>query len=523
MERVFDFKSLAIIMFAGSLLSSCDNEDTMNESSNTTTPAVVLSEETAMNRFTEILSEAAYQRQDVRIFLKEEAIKRFDKNYDVLYVNVKNSSIGDETFHDILSHYSNAGELESIEQSVPALNIFIPKISAYDITPENMDCTDKEIPVVLPAEINNKLFLDGTVVDYLAKGEVPSFHVFVVNKNKRVVVNSQTRSAGQPFTFIDPEYDNSIQESCTRTTPVEASVVGTKAINAFSYFYKDDGSNRSKALQRDYIYYGLTPTSSEGHLNQAVTEYISFIEIDPKAYFMMTDKKVDNLQSDDPDIKQTTVSRKKRDFTAQELINELWTEGCYNLKIEMITSTSARPLVKRLALSPDDIWNFNLDRTYRHSTAFRHSKYTYTINPAKFTAKRYYLTQRYVSFGKWDLSNESLYREVRFIEEDPGETYTKKIVIETTQVNTVKVINSTKYGVGLGDNGTISTEVGTEFSSSTTTKSTKEITASWCNEDDDLGSEHIYFYDPIIESRSGSQYITREYNTGVVTFGVTAI
>jgi len=32
----------------------------------------------------------------------------------------------------------------------------------------------------------------------------------------------------------------------------------------------------------------------------------------------------------------------------------------------------------------------------------------------------------------------------------------------------------------------------------------------------------IYFYDPIIEGKSGSQYQMKIYNTGNVLFGVTA-
>ena len=507
------------------LFTSCDKCVEYGEAENQLSSVSVIDEQTAMIKFAEIVSRATYNRQDVREFLKKEAIKQFDKNYDVLYCNVKDSYIGNETFQEILNHYAASGELESIEHSVPTINIFIPKITMFNITPENLDCSEKEIPIALSGDINNKIYIDGNVVDTIARGDLPGFHVFVINKNSRVCVSSTTRSLNRNFCFISPEYDNIISKSTTRSTPMDASIVGSKAIAAYSYFNKDDGSKYSKALQRDYIYYGMIPSSTSGSLNQAVTEYISFIEIDPKAYFKITDKKDINEQTDDPEIKNYTVSRKKRDFTTEELINELWTEGCYNLKIEILTSISNRPLIKYLALSPDDIWEFNLDKSYRHSTGFRHSKYTYTISPNKFTSKRIYLTPNNISFGKWDLANESLTREVSFVEQDPGESYTYEYAFETTKVNSTKVNGDIKFGLGIGDNDKDKVEfgLGAERTNSTTTKESNKIIVNRTNKDDELGTEKIYFYDPIVEGVSGLKYITKEYNTGIVTFGITAI
>lgn len=506
------------------LFTSCDKCVDYGEAENQLSSVSVLDEQTAMIKFAEIVSRATYNRQDVREFLKKEAIKQFDKNYDVLYCNVKDSYIGKETFQEILNHYAASGELESIEHSVPTINIFIPKITMFNITPENLDCKDNEVPVALSTEKDNKIILNGNIVDSVAKGDIPGFHVFVINKNSRVYVNATTRSLNNKFCFISPEFDNSRSIEKTRSIPMDASIVGSKAITAYSYFNKDDGSKYSKALQRDYIYYGMTPSSTKGNLNQSVTEYISFIEVNPHAYFYMTDKRATNKQSDDPEIKKNDASIEKRDFTTEELINELWTEGCYNIRVEIITSTSNRPIVKYLALSPDDIWEFNLDKHYRHSTVFRHSKYTYTINPNKFTPKRYYLTPKHISFGKWDLANEALSREVSFIEQDPGESYTYEYAFETTKMNSTKVNGDIKLGLGIGgDKDILNIGIGTESNSSTTTKETNKIIVNKTNKDDDLGMEKIYFYDPIVEGINGSKYITKEYNTGYVTFGVTAI
>ena len=526
----------AVILICGTMtVASCSSEDNivLSEDDVLPTETVKVDKNALMNQFAQTLSKVVRENQKVRELVKNEAIKQFDKNYDVLWIEACDKMAGDATFRELMVAKSSEEFMASVEQNVPLLNILFPKISMFDVSAENYDSSDEELPVVVSNDDFNALYFDGELTDSLEKGLVPSFNVLVVNENNRVVVDRLSRSATVGYAFIDSEFDNTASQMMTRRLSVDASVVGSKAIAAYGYFYKDDGSNESKALQRDYIYYGMTPTSTQGYFNQNVTEYLSFIEIDPKAYFLITDTKDKNKNTDDPEIKQSSASRKKRDFTTEELINEFWTRGCYNLRIELVTSTSTKPMVKYLALSPDDIWEFNLERHYRHGTLFRKKKFTYYIDVNKFTPKRYYLTSKNISFGKWNLSDESLSRDILFIEEDPGETYTEKYIFETINVDGSKVSGNVKFGLGKDANANSNTNQGAknkvdvaisgENNSSTTEKITQEITISRTNKDDNLGMAKIYFYDPIIEGRSGSEYVTKVYNTGVVSFGVTAI
>ena len=58
-----------------------------------------------------------------------------------------------------------------------------------------------------------------------------------------------------------------------------------KAIEAFEAgFNKDDNSENQIGYQRDYLYYGMTPMKKKGQLDQSVSEYLSFIEVNP--YFL---------------------------------------------------------------------------------------------------------------------------------------------------------------------------------------------------------------------------------------------
>lgn len=65
-----------------------------------------------MVSFAQILSAATFDNKDVREFLKTEALKKFDKNYDILYLAVKDEMIGDLTFRQTLASYSSEEAIE---------------------------------------------------------------------------------------------------------------------------------------------------------------------------------------------------------------------------------------------------------------------------------------------------------------------------------------------------------------------------------------------------------------------------
>lgn len=479
----------------------------------------VSEKETLLSNFAEVLSKVIYDRQDVREFLKSEAIKQFDKNYDVLYVLVKDKMIGGSTFRDILVEYSSEDEIAHIEDGIPLLNILIPEIAFFGINADNMDCEDSEIPVAVSKESVTALYLNGVCEVNLKKGEVPNFHIFVVNENSRVRVDGITRSGASTVTFISPNYDGSLKtdEPLTRSAEMTSANVGAKAIAAYGYFYKDDASKNSRALQRDYIYYGITPANANGTLNRSVSEYISFIEVSPNAYFNISDQKV-NENYDDPRITNTVVERKKKGYTEAELIDRMWTKGAYNFRIEIISANSSQPIIVYVPLRPDQLWDFHIDCEYRHGTWFRKKKYTYTINPNKFTSKRVDLISQQISFGKWDLSEEALFRYVNILEEDKSAKYTYSVTHEMTKMTSAKISGSVKFG--LGTKTSASGEIGTEISTSTTKTESKTFSYERQEEDDNLGMTKIYFYDPIIESKSGNNYLVHTYDTGVVKFGL---
>lgn len=291
--------------------------------------------------------------------------------------------------------------------------------------------------------------------------------------------------------------------------------VGNRAVKAYSRFHGEDGGKDSKAFQRDYIYYGMSPGSLQGTFNHSAAEYISFIEVNPLAYFNISDQQ-EGQTYDDPHIVENSVTVRGREATTDELIKKFWSENAYNFRFEICSSNSSIPTVVLVPFSPEDLWDFNYDIEYVHGTWFRDSKNTYKIDPKKFTSKVKDLSDEKIWLGKWDLSQESMERYVNIWEEDKSTIVERTVEYEVTKLTKVKVDGSIKFGIGTGTDGTISSGL----EESTTNRELKKFTYTRQEQDDLLGTVKIYFYDPIIEGKNGINYIVRKYNTGSISFGI---
>lgn len=286
-------------------VTSCNNEDSYYNENESSSDVMDVSKETLLNEFAKILSKTVYTNREVREFLKKESIRQFDKNYDVLYAGVKDKVVGSNTFRSILIENSSKEFIENIEKYVPQLNIFFSNISMFDINAENYNCDDAELPVAVSNTNETSLYFNGICANKLQKGEVPCFHTLVVNENERVIVNKQTRGNGEIYTFISPNFDNT---RTTRAINLSPNGIGRKALEAALIFNKNDNSSSSKALQRDYVYYGMTPTSTQGAYDHNSREYITYIKVNPTSYFQIADVQEDGENSTDPYVK---ISRQK--------------------------------------------------------------------------------------------------------------------------------------------------------------------------------------------------------------------
>jgi len=154
-------KLVGLLLTLGLFLYSCQNEDyncqnqspkTDAEKSEISFESINFNENGKLKlKFTEAFSNALIANKDLRRIVKEEALKQFDKDYDVLYALVKNKSLtpneylktsSNKTSENLLQKWANAltlreallpffsseAELIEIEQKLPLLTIFVPEL-----------------------------------------------------------------------------------------------------------------------------------------------------------------------------------------------------------------------------------------------------------------------------------------------------------------------------------------------------------------------------------------------------------
>lgn len=217
------FKRTGLLLTLGLLLNSCQNEDfnSQNQSSNIVSEKPEISFE-SINfnengklklKFAEAFSNALIANRDVRRLVKEEALKQFDKDYDVLYALVKNQSLtpteylktnSNKTSKNLLQKSANAltlreallpffsseAELLEIEQKLPLLTIFVPELPLGYFSAETWDINDEtQIPdVALRLTNTNDIPVIGKDGEkYVIEAELtPGFPIVVIKDNERV-------------------------------------------------------------------------------------------------------------------------------------------------------------------------------------------------------------------------------------------------------------------------------------------------------------------------------------------------
>ena len=152
--------NVALSLILGCFLSysfqSCSDDDIISQQEKQVFPVV---EEFELSTdslkaslfidFAKILSKVTFDNKDVRKFLQDEALTKFDYNNDVLWLKVREENIGGKTFKQILESYSSPAFIESIEENIPLLNILFPELFAGKISAETYDVSDVDLPVVL--------------------------------------------------------------------------------------------------------------------------------------------------------------------------------------------------------------------------------------------------------------------------------------------------------------------------------------------------------------------------------------
>ena len=531
------------------MLTSCQNEDlgykSQTSNSDSEKPQIPF-ESIPFNengklklKFAKAFSNALIANKDLRTLIKDEALKKFDKDYDVLYLSVKNKNLkpseylkesSSKTSKNLLHKSANAttfreallpffdseAELIEIEQKLPLLTIFVPDLPLGYFSAATWDVNDEtQIPDVALRLTNTNdipvIGKDGS--KYVIEAELtPGFPIVVIKENERVrIVNKKSKSKqnykkaiiDEDVEFIDDNFDPNVS---VNTTPqiVTNSGLDQRVIDAYNIWNNNDG------WQRDYIYYGLTTTNTTGELTRNYSEHITSFRLtgDPKVAFtyIASGSTPDNL-----DPQQVNEYR---------LGGSGWTDGAFEFNVYCYfgskPNTTGESDIKRFGLKPDDLFLMNHTKFTRGSWFLKKTYFRTEIVAPKqidFLDPKYDITLPLVV---WDLSKYGADWDFKFeefdtsMEQNISESKSTKITANVNGELGADVFKIIKVGLKWG----VSKEV-----TKTNTYNLKFTTTS-----NPLGSSIVSFYDNAVnKSPTSGVLIPRAYSTGRVEFSIMPI
>lgn len=412
-------------------------------------------------QFAKCLSRAVYERQDVRQFVKDEALKKIDNAYDVFFPIAKDKYIGDKTFEDVLCQYVSHDVLQdSIKKYVPMLNIHLPEFGTTKVS--DLDTSEAELPILC----GQKLFVNGEIVDSISDDEIPDFNVLVISENNTIQKKtSSTRSIdsndhamlGNNYEYVSPVFNPSYNEQntilSTRSVKQKApsdkytygkipsSDLDPKLIHAYKI------SKSSKQGTRFAMYYGLNNLNDTTlDLKSDIKECIYKIKfsVSTSASFkdLTTNKGAYNFFNND-------VTVKKGPITAEDAIRRLITGRVYCF---LFTFTSGNEVLgnvtaqsTKIYVRPDQLFNLDVIQTKRHHTVFRHSRYTYSLNLNNIDSKWFYPLEnnQLPVLDKWNILKGPINKSVVVYLINPNE----KSVTTTSESYTMKYSSDVNSGL----------------------------------------------------------------------------
>ncbi|WP_299284513.1 hypothetical protein [uncultured Mucilaginibacter sp.] len=446
--------------------------------------------------FANILAKAVKNDAPLRSFLKEESLKQFDNDHDILYQMVKDKKINNlETLHEKLIRFaSSKAELETIEQKLPLLTIFVPTL--VNFSPESWNA-DTEVPVVAATNALNKgfSFYDNQGKEVaIAPNEIPAFPLVLIKLNERVVVGSNTTSTSKAssstnskspivyndgslvLSFADEAFDNInskvITDKVKPSRVTDASGIDAVNINAY---------NSGTDWQRDYVYYGITPSQPVGQFKNNYSEFITSMKFSTNAISKMSDQDGDPRSTDGQMIGRPSSN------------GYFWTEGNYEFTITVLINSKngiGNDLSKVISVKPTDL--YDVQGKLRQEFAY----YFYQVT--SITPKEYHPN---VELVPWDLQNYGTAWKFVVYENDNAQEVTQSYENTTTY--------ATNFELTAPFN-----KVGTKFGASATTTEKRTYSVKTTLNSDFIGEATLSFDQPIIISNNNGSYTTREITTG---------
>jgi hypothetical protein len=539
------FKPFAWLTCIAILATSCSSEDFTTPQVQNTLKAEIPFNSIKMDengqlkmKFAESLAKALFANKDLRRLVKEEALKKFDKDYDVIYQLVKNKRITPTdytgknngkidksilskssqatTFRQaLLPFFKNEGELIEIEQKLPLLTIFVPELPLGYFSAETWDINDEnQVPdVAIRLNTTNDVPVIGKDGNkYVIEAELtPGFPIVVIKDNERVILKKTSSKQNSKSALIDAQFeyldDNFDPEANWVPTPIiNNSEIDQVLIDSYNVWegYAPEG------WQRDYIYYGLIPSKTKGQLTFNYKEHLTSFRLtgDPKIIFDIISR-----NSSPGDLDPSLVTDYRMGSSSG------WTDGNFeflvNIYIGSQSSTEGLFTKRGIDLKPSDLFELKYTTYSRFNWPF---KKTYIRTEIVSTKKINLLDPKYDNKGEiltWDLSNYS--NRWRFVFEE--------VDLTVTNNRTEKL--SSKYNVNFEVNaaaGSIFEKVGLKFGASAEQSKENTYNFNYTTGSNDLYETTVPFFENVVNKDPFTgQYNTQTYSTGRVEFEVRPI
>lgn len=441
------------------------------------------------------LAKVLAESSPARKLIRNEALKKIDHDYDVLYLLVKDEKLSSNTtLEELLLNYVDKELLESIERQIPNLTILVPQLPENTFSAELWD-VDNEIPVVgiRIDETNDVPVFDSSGNESVIEAQyIPGYPIVVVKENERIASgnmltksltgsNSSTfvvkSSPTLIFSFLDDTFDNlNPKDQDEMKVFTKASSSGSlvapeqlqRLYDAYDIYANTDG------WQRDYVYYGITPNKTKGPFNYQCMEHIVGFEMIGDALEVFN--KISD-QAADPKYDPNKSLGTGRNSAGKGG----WTDGEFEFKIKMYLG-KGNELVKYLRISPDKI--FTLGR--KASGNMTSAGMRYVLEGMK-TEK----VDVCLPLFEWNL--EDCGSKVKFVIEEVDSQET----IKKTTSMTTEFITSFETTTSSGEKEKVGTKYGNSIrNSSTVTYETTETKGS-----DELGEFYVNFGDDIIAGK----------------------
>lgn len=440
------------------------------------------------------------ESKETRDLIKGEALKRFNHDYDVLFMLIKDTDLGNgNTLEDQLNKYISEEDLLVLLKEYPTLTLFVPSLPENSFSAEKWN-TDFEIPKVAIRTYNNVVPVYNAMGESftLLSDEIPGFPIVVLKENERVVVRDnnlknigvtfRSRSTGVDFQFIDPNFDNITENLKFRNSNILIFDYEKyqKGIDSYDYF-----KNNTEGWQRDYVYYNLTKDIDRGPFDLRFKESV--------VGFEMINNGLGNVnkisdQNDEPKLDGywhlkplvTTPGGSGRSFYTP------WTDGEFEFRIKVYHGAKnfgGSEVITSFRVQPEDLFKVITNTSPRNSDIYQ-----------VVGVENLYVNPN-ISLFEWDLNYYSY--SAKIVVEEVDQSQTQKV----TQTSTSEFATNFGYDVTFGD----TVKQGIKFGSSTkeTHSFTYEITTMLDN--DNLGEIIINFGDEIVMNKD---YISKNTRKG---------